>query len=103
MLKAYAAQGDCLTLLDPGQGRTPDFSPDGRLFTFESTRCCADGNYAIFVEPADGGVPRQITACALNGNHGVWSPDAKTVAFAGVIPGKGPARGIAVVASGIDE
>ena len=89
--------------LDPGQGRTPDYSPDGKRFTFESTRCCAGGNYAIFIEDASGGVPRQITDCSLNGNHGVWSPDASTIAFSAVIDGKQMDRGIALVPSGVGD
>ena len=87
--------------LDALQGRTPDWSPNDRFLIFESTRGCLNGNYAIFMEPSDGGSALQVTDCGLDANHGVWSPDGRHFAFSGVFGGKNPkcsagCRGIAI-------
>ncbi len=88
--------------LDPEQGRTPDWSPDGMWIAFESARGCVNGEYAIFVEAAgttapSGGKAVQITDCKYDGNHGVWSPDGKVIAFSAVLSDDEPGRGIALV------
>jgi dipeptidyl aminopeptidase/acylaminoacyl peptidase len=67
--------------LDPLQARTPDWSPNDRFLTFESTRGCINGNYAIFIEAASTGEAVQVTDCRLNANHAVWSPDGRRFAF----------------------
>ena len=74
-------------VFDPYQGRTPDWSPDDANLSFETTRFCADGRYAIIIEGRDapGGV--QATDCAYDGNHSIWSPDGTKIAFSAVIPG----------------
>lgn len=82
--------------LDPQEGRTPDWSPDDQYLSYETTRFCRGGNYAIIIEKADGSVAWQATDCVYNGNHSVWSPDMKTLAFSAVIPDT-PNRGIAVI------
>jgi len=85
-----------LAQLDPQEGRTPDWSPDDRYLSFESTRFCADGNYTIVISPAAGGPVLQLTDCVYDGNHSVWSPDGSRIAFSAVIPGTSN-RGIAIV------
>jgi Tol biopolymer transport system component len=89
--------------LDALQGRAPDWSPNDRFIMFESSRGCADGRYAIFVEVASGGAAVQATDCHLNANHGVWAPDGKrflfSYAFGDPTAGKcagGGCRGIAI-------
>jgi Tol biopolymer transport system component len=67
--------------LDPLQGRTPDWSPNDRFLSFESKRGCLDGHYAIFMEAVSTGKAVQVTDCALNANHAVWSPDGRRIAF----------------------
>jgi Tol biopolymer transport system component len=67
--------------LDPLQGRTPDWSPNDRFLTFESTRNCLNGNYAIFIEAVSTGEALQVTDCRLNANHAVLSPDGRRFAF----------------------
>ena len=89
-------EGGAPMQLDPEQGRTPDWSPDGRFLAFESTRGCSDGSYAIFIEPSEGGTATQVTDCVYNGNHAVWSPDQTHIAFSAVPPGATSGRGIAV-------
>ena len=51
----------------------PAWSPDGRFLAYTSM-----GEGGIWVVPALGGVPRQLTRF---GSRPVWSPDGKTLAF----------------------
>lgn len=51
----------------------PAWSPDGRLLAYTSM-----GEGGIWVVPALGGVPRQVTRF---GSRPVWSPDGRTLAF----------------------
>ena len=67
--------------LDPRQGRTPAWSPDGKWVAFESDRGSPDGSYAVFVVPRDGGRVRQVTPFEINANHPKWSPDGQQIAF----------------------
>jgi Tol biopolymer transport system component len=83
-------------VFDPDQGRTPDWSPDGAYLTFESTRACSGGRYAIWIEPLAGGDAIQVTDCALDGNHAVWSPDGSRIAFSAALAGSTGGRGVAV-------
>ncbi len=65
----------------PLQGRSPDWSPDGKQLTFESNR--SDGHhYAVFVIHADGAGLRQMTEGNLNAYHPAWSPNGKQIVFA---------------------
>lgn len=81
---------------DPGQGRTPSWSPDGMRIAFESSRGSPDNRLAIFIMNRDGSGLTQLTDYALNGNHPVWSPDGRRLAFSwGSEPGK--PNGIAVI------
>jgi Tol biopolymer transport system component len=82
-LLATDSSGTALHQLDGLQGRTPDWSPDDAFLLFESTRACANGNYAIFIEASSGGKAIQMTSCRLDANHAVWAPDGKHFAFAG--------------------
>lgn len=83
------ANGSDLRMLDGIEGRTPNWSPHDTLVEFESTRNCTNGNYAIFVEPPTGGNALQITSCAFNANHAVWSPDGREFAVAVELPNTG--------------
>ena len=76
-----------LTQLDPQEGRTPNWSPNDLWLSYETTRYCSGGLYAIIVESAQGGQAVQLTDCSLNGNHSVWSPDGQWIAFSAVLPG----------------
>ena len=43
---------------DPGRGAFPKFSPDGKWIAFTGQY---DGNFNVYVMPAEGGQPRQLT------------------------------------------
>ena len=74
---------------DAGRELFPKFSPDGKWIAFTGQY---DGNFNVYVMPADGGQPRQLTfyqggAAPLNDRMGVhnevvtWTPDSKRVLF----------------------
>jgi dipeptidyl aminopeptidase/acylaminoacyl peptidase len=81
---------------NPGQARTPSWSPDGKRIAFESVRGSPDGSYAIFIVRLDGSGLTQVTEYALNANHPAWSPDGGRLVFSW---GSQPARpnGIAMI------
>ena len=56
----------------------PDFSPDGKQIVFSSTR---DGNYEVYVMPAEGGAARRLTDSPLQDIRPRFSPDGKQIAF----------------------
>jgi dipeptidyl aminopeptidase/acylaminoacyl peptidase len=62
--------------------RGPVFSPDGRTIAFSAT---ASGHQDIWLVPATGGEPRQLTKQAMAEDDGrfdpAWSPDGRTIAF----------------------
>jgi dipeptidyl aminopeptidase/acylaminoacyl peptidase len=56
------------------------FSPDGRTIAFLSDASAA-GQLQIWVAPAAGGAPRQLTRVKGQLAHPLWSPDGRAVAF----------------------
>ena len=73
----------------PGRELFPKFSPDGKWIAFTGQY---DGNFNVYVIPADGGQPRQLTfyqgsAQQLSDRMGIhnqvinWTPDGKRVVF----------------------
>jgi len=73
----------------PGRELFPKFSPDGKWIAFTGQ---FDGNFNVYVMPAEGGQPRQLTfyqgsAEQLNDRMGIhnevvtWTPDSKRVLF----------------------
>jgi tricorn protease len=59
----------------------PRFSPDGNWIAFSSNR---DGNYDVYVVPATGGKPKQLTFHSADDNVVGWSADGKRVMFSSV-------------------
>jgi dipeptidyl aminopeptidase/acylaminoacyl peptidase len=82
--------------VQPLQGRTPSWSPDGKRLAFESNRGAPNGLYAVFIANVDGTGLLQVTDYALNANHPVFSPDGHRLVFATGDPSKGSVT-IAVV------
>ncbi len=56
----------------------PRFSPDGNWIAFSSNRV---GNYDVYVMPATGGKPRQLTFLSSNDNVVGWSSDGRRIVF----------------------
>ena len=62
----------------------PDYSPDGRMITFVSTR---SGAAEVWVANADGSNPRQLTHIAAHiASYPKWSPDGTKIAFHARVP-----------------
>ena len=73
----------------PGRELFPKFSPDGKWIAFTGQ---FDGNFNVYVMPAEGGQPRQLTFYQgapepLNDRMGIhnevltWTPDSKRILF----------------------
>jgi len=72
----------------PGQELFPKFSPDGKWLAFTGQY---DGNYNVYVMPAEGGQPKQLTfnpgGGPLSERMGIhnevinWFPDSKRILF----------------------
>jgi len=78
-----AAGGEPTTVVDSMPGlRSPAFSPDGKQLAFYST---ASGSQDIWLVPAGGGTPRQLTSGAMSEDDPrftpAWSPDGSTIAY----------------------
>ena len=53
-------------------------SPDDRDIAYHARR--TDGVTNVWIQPLDGGAPRQVTSDAKGASHPVWSPDGRTLA-----------------------
>ena len=87
---ASSAGGDARRITsDAGRELFPKFSPDGKWIAFTGQY---DGNFNVYVMPAQGGQPRQLTfyqgaAAPLSDRMGIhnevvtWFPDSKRILF----------------------
>ena len=67
--------------LSSDQGRSPNWSPDGKWILFESNR--NGGNYQLFVMSKDGDDPVALTDPSENATHGEWSRQQDYIVFQG--------------------
>ena len=87
--------------MNPEQGRSPNWSPDGKWILFESNRVTG-GNYQIFVAPAPGSTdvppmePVPLTDPRLMAQHAEWSRQQDRIVFE---RGNGEALGVIEVPS----
>ncbi len=78
-----------------GQGRQPDWSPDGRWLAFASGRGDPAGRHAVFVVDRAGRNLTQLTEYAVNAQHPVWSPDGKWLVFSAQVDERADVFGLA--------
>jgi tricorn protease len=71
--------GDARRLTTGGHEHSPHFSPDGSLIAFTGDY---DGTRAVYVVPAEGGVPRRLTYHPADIGVVGWTPDGKKILFA---------------------
>ncbi len=83
--KAYAVVANAdgsglrtLTRIAVVNGKTLNWSPDGRKIVFVSDR---DGNLEIYVINADGSGRRNLTRQPGHDSDPAWSPDGRKIAF----------------------
>ena len=71
--------GDAVRLTSgPGYASDPKFSPDGRWIAFTGRY---NGNPNVYVIPAEGGQPRQLTFSAGSDLVDGWTPDGRNILF----------------------
>jgi len=87
--------GGKLTSLSAGQGRQPDWSPDGKWLAFSSGRGDPAGHHAVFIVDRAGRNLTQLTEHAVNAQHPVWSPDGKWIVFSAIADEQGNVFGLA--------
>jgi hypothetical protein len=77
---APATGGDArkLTTLAADHVEDAAWSPDGKQIAFASD---ADGDFDIYIIPAEGGTPSMITRNKAEDREPAWSPDGKYLAF----------------------
>jgi Tol biopolymer transport system component len=81
--------------ISAGQGRQPDWSPDGRWLAFASGRGDAAGHHAVFIVDRKGRNLTQLTEYGVNAQHPVWSPNGKWMVFSAQADEQGTVFGLA--------
>jgi serine/threonine protein kinase len=66
----------------PMQAHIPRWSPDGTQIAFMASR--PGKPWKIFVMPAEGGTPREVTAGDRNQGDPTWTPKGDAIVFAGM-------------------
>jgi Tol biopolymer transport system component len=64
------------------QAHMPRWSPDGTQIAFMASR--PGKPWKIFVMPAEGGIPRELTAGDHNQGDPTWMPNGESIVFAGM-------------------
>ncbi|MBB4682885.1 serine hydrolase [Amycolatopsis jiangsuensis] len=98
-----AAGGEARRLTRGPGDAAPAWSPDGRRIAFVRAQ---DGPGQVWLLPADGGEPEQVTTLPLGAGSPVWRPDGGALAFSAPVdsaaePGEDdPARATVPVVAG---
>jgi Tol biopolymer transport system component len=113
-LQKIAVQGGDVQLIDTDFANRINndhaISPDGTMLAI-SDQSQAERRSIIYTLPVEGGTPARITQAAPSYGHG-WSPDGKTLVFAGerernvdvyIIPAEGGEETRLTTAAGLDE
>jgi eukaryotic-like serine/threonine-protein kinase len=66
----------------PMQAHMPRWSPDGTQIAFMASR--PGKPWKIFVMPAEGGTPQEVTAGDHNQGDATWTPQGDSIVFAGI-------------------
>lgn len=74
--------GDPVQLTRGSDDHAPAWSPDGRRIAFLRA---ADGPAQVWILPAGGGEPEQVTSLPLGAGTPVWSPDGTRLAFGAAV------------------
>src|SRR5579871_912305 len=77
-LAATAPGSQPRQLTDSGHDMRPQWSPDGKLIAFLSSR---EGGNQIYVMPAKGGAPKKVSSISTGADNERWSSDGKWLAF----------------------
>jgi len=72
------AGGAPLQLTQSGHDSSPEWSPDGKMVAFLSSR---EGNSQVYLLPMDGGEAHAVTHLSTGADVVKWSPDGKSIAF----------------------
>ena len=79
IIMMYLNEGKTVTFTYGGKDRSPRFSPCGTSIAF--IRPDKDGRKQLWLIPAGGGEPRQLTHMIGGINYPSWSPDSKHIVF----------------------
>ena len=64
------------------QGRSPNWSPDGKWVVFETDRFSNEGNYGLGIMPADGSsAVTKLLGPEYNAHHPEWDREQLRIAF----------------------
>ncbi|HEY4019840.1 MAG TPA: serine hydrolase [Pseudonocardiaceae bacterium] len=72
------AGGDPVRLTRGTSDSAPAWSPDGKRLAFLRAK---DGPAQLWLLPADGGEPEQVSTLPLGAGRPIWSPDGNKIAF----------------------